>query len=102
MKVIAITKVHGTLNYLCMVQSKEGPVDWEFFPEVSLACPFRNISDAKRAINEKFPPISGTTHAVQYVFVFSLVRPLGSMRGQISQEMLDAVDPTKKDPDDPV
>lgn len=135
MKVIAITKVHGTLNYLCMVHTKEG-VDWEFLPEVSLAYPFRTISDAKRAINERFPPISGTTHAVQYVLVFSeppsdkdspllqflktpvedllrksveyqspwyfdgkpLSRPLGAMRGEISKETLDAVDPAKKDP----
>lgn len=70
MKVIAITRVHGTLNCLCMVHTKEG-IDWEFLPELSLAYPFRTISDAKRAINERFPPISGTTHNVQYVLVFS-------------------------------
>lgn len=117
MKVIAIARGHGTLNYLCMVHTKEG-ADWEFLPELSLAYPFRTISDAKRAINERFPPISGTTHNVQYVLVFSeppsdkdspfmrkaannykpLERPLGAMRGEVSKETLDAVDPTKKDP----
>lgn len=136
MKVIAIARGHGTLNYLCMVHTKKG-ADWEFLPELSLAYPFRTISEAQHAINERFPPISGTTHNVQYVLVFSeppsdkdspllkflktpvedimrkaadnyktpwyfdgkpLERPLGSMRGQISKETLDAVDPAKKDP----
>lgn len=135
MKIIAITQIQYTLNYLCMVYTQEEVATWEFLPEVSLAYPFRTISDAKYAISERFAPISEKLPSVQFVPVFPeatslpdspllkrlktpvedlirktadyqsswyfrepLERPLGSMRGQISQEMLDAVDPAKKDP----
>lgn len=142
MKIIVITQIQHTLSYLCMVYTQEDVATWEFLPEVSLAYPFRTITDAKYAISERFAPISDKLPSVQFVPVFpeavslpdspllkhlktpveDLIRktadyqsswyfgfdgqplfdvkerPLGAMRGQISQEMLDAVDPTKKDP----